>query len=457
MKKVLLSRLSTAALLTAAAIMVQPADTSAAGFYIREQGPNLGRAFAGDVAGGYDASTVYANPAGMMLLNCPEVEAGVSFIMGKTSFTPTLVSSDGSAVTSLPTGITTGLDNNGGNPFATEYVPNVYAVYPFNHVTFGLGITAPFGLKTEYDDAWIGRFDSIRSELKTVNIAPTIAFDVTDCLTFGIGVDLQYADAKLKKAKLFGGDEVRSDLNGTDWSFGVNTGVIFKAKENLNVGLNFRSGTSHSLNGNATNVAATGVAATDAIVNADLVAFGLDTFQARSDLDLPHIVTLGTSWDISPCWNLGAQVQWFNWNRFKSIDIVNVNNIDGAGIGAGNVIESVPQNFKNTFSFALGTEYDFSDGFSWQLGYLFDQTPTRDNFRGSAIPDANRNWLTTGVTWQFMPGVSANVGYAHIFVSDETINVTRDASIGFAVVNTTLAGTLDSHVDILSLNGRVEF
>ncbi|MEI2636468.1 MAG: outer membrane protein transport protein [Methylotenera sp.] len=41
-------------------------------------------------------------------------------------------------------------------------------------------MNAPFGLKTEYDKEWLGRFQADMSEVKTININPSIAFKVND-------------------------------------------------------------------------------------------------------------------------------------------------------------------------------------------------------------------------------------------------------------------------------------
>ena len=48
--------------------------------------------------------------------------------------------------------------------------------------SFGLGINVPFGLKTEYDDGWIGRYQGLKSEIKTINVNPALSWQVTPTL-----------------------------------------------------------------------------------------------------------------------------------------------------------------------------------------------------------------------------------------------------------------------------------
>ena len=40
---------------------------------------------------------------------------------------------------------------------------------------FGLGVNAPFGLKTDYDDGWIGRYQALKSQIKTINVNPALS------------------------------------------------------------------------------------------------------------------------------------------------------------------------------------------------------------------------------------------------------------------------------------------
>jgi long-chain fatty acid transport protein len=43
-----------------------------------------------------------------------------------------------------------------------------------------LGIGAPFGNATKYDEPWIGSAQSNEFDIKTININPSIAFRVND-------------------------------------------------------------------------------------------------------------------------------------------------------------------------------------------------------------------------------------------------------------------------------------
>ncbi len=54
-------------------------------------------------------------------------------------------------------------------------MPNLYFSMPLGErLSLGLGVNAPFGLMTEYDADWVGRFQGIKSELTTININPSV-------------------------------------------------------------------------------------------------------------------------------------------------------------------------------------------------------------------------------------------------------------------------------------------
>src|SRR3989442_14105863 len=140
-------------------------EAHAAAFALYEQGVSgLGNAYAGAAAVAEDATTVWWNPAGMARLG-----SGKHAAIAGSIIAPSTKFSD-SASTASPTTNTT-LGGTGGDAGNTALVPSFFYVMDLNpRMHFGVGISVPFGLKTEYDSDWIGRFQGISSEVKTLNI-----------------------------------------------------------------------------------------------------------------------------------------------------------------------------------------------------------------------------------------------------------------------------------------------
>ncbi|MFP4243752.1 MAG: OmpP1/FadL family transporter, partial [Ectothiorhodospira sp.] len=228
----------------------------AAGFYIQEQSVSgLGRAFAGEAAVARDASTVFFNPAGMTHLSGPELQLASHLLMPKAE-----VENDGSTVTTPGTGgapapVTGG---SGGNPYDPTPVPNLFYARPLNADTWiGFGVTAPFGLVNDYDEDFFARYDSTETDLKVLNLQPSLAYRVSERLSIGGGLDIQRAKATLKSAipdpTVHGGPTVATDgeqrLDADSWDFGFNLGLTWQATPATRLGAHYRQGIEHELDG----------------------------------------------------------------------------------------------------------------------------------------------------------------------------------------------------------------
>src|SRR6266550_4953273 len=134
-------------------------EAHAAAFALYEQGVSgLGNAYAGAAAVAEDATTVWWNPAGMARLG-----AGKHFAIGGVSISPSTKFSNGAT---FPAALQTP-GGDGGDAGKDAIVPSMFYVMDLNpRMHFGIGISVPFGLKTEYDSDWIGRFQGISSEVK---------------------------------------------------------------------------------------------------------------------------------------------------------------------------------------------------------------------------------------------------------------------------------------------------
>ena len=428
-------------LCTAALTIGSLGAAQAAGFYIQEQSVSgLGSAFSGSVTNLDDASTVYFNPAGMTKLDGIHVQGAAHLIVPNADL-------DDRGSTAPATGDATPITSigSGGNPYDPSPVPNFFATYQVNDKWWaGIGVTAPFGLGSEYDSNWFGRYDSIKTELTTIDIAPSIAYKVNDQLSLGAGINIQYADAELTSAA-FGGTEGLSRLEGDDISWGYNIGIQYKPLETTTLGASYRSSVGHDLDGRISNTGTTG---------ADFNVAG------SADLNLPDIATFGVAHDLTQKLTLQAQATWFGWNSFSDISPVTdeaFSVLVGDSFAPGDIISSTVQGYQTTWAFAAGAEYDYSDVLTLRGGFQYDETPTTDQFRTSRTPDGDRTRLSTGATYRFNDQVALDAAATYIFISEETINVARNNALGGgAAINRVRADT-GGNVGILALGLNYKF
>ncbi len=437
-----LPSLLTLSIMSVSLMAIESGRVQAAGFYIQEQSVSgLGAAFSGSTTNLNDPSTVYFNPAGMTKLDGAQAQLGAHLLVPSADMEDT-----GSTENiALGGGAITGGD--GGNPYDPTPVPNAFMTYQINDRTWaGLGISAPFGLANEYDEDWFGRYDSIKTELLTIDIQPSMAFKVNDQLSLGAGVNIQYADAELTNAV---SDTAlgTGTLEGDDWSVGYTLGLQYRPWQHTTFGASYRSAISHELEGRTM---VEGTTANDFNV------------PGRADLDLPDIATFGASHEVNEKLRLMAQATWFGWNNFQDITTTidqGVNTTGGGGVinvGAGGTLSSIVQNYQSTWAFAAGAEYDYSDDWTLRAGMQFDETPTTDQYRTSRTPDGDRTWLSGGATYKINDKLNLDLAATYIWIEDQEISLTRNNTFT-SVTATTVSADTEGSVGIIAMGLTYKF
>jgi long-chain fatty acid transport protein len=121
-----------------------------------------------------------------------------------------------------------------------------------------------------------------------------------------------------------------------------------------------------------------------------------------------------------------------------------------------NTMTGVPRDvlrfeFEDSWRAALGAAYKQSEHWTLRTGVAWDQSPVKDEFRTVRLPDSDRWWLSIGARWQPTSTLSVDAGYAHLFIDDADINITRDQLGAPASFSSTVRGNYDSSVDLVSL------
>lgn len=391
----------------------------AAGFALIEQNASgLGNAYAGAAAVAADASTVYFNPAGMTLLPDRQVVLAGHLVKLKAEFSGEAHFND-PAQTPISGG-------QGGDAGGLAFIPNAYfaqRITPDLYV--GLGLNAPFGLKTEYDADWIGRYQAIESEVKTVNLNPSIAYRVSDSLSLGAGINLQWIEATLTHrqplAAMVPPPSTLMKIQGDDTGWGYNLGVLWQATPATRVGLAYRSEIDYTLEGTSS------TSDPIPVLNGPVTAA----------VTMPDSASLSMLHRLNPRWDLLADVTWTGWSDFDDLPI------------RGTVNKTTPENWDDILRYALGVTWRQSGRLSLRAGVAYDEAPVSDADRTPRIPDGARTWIAFGGQWRLDSASVLDFGYAHLFVNDPGLNNSDNG--------TTLTGDYDSSVDILSAQLTVNF
>ncbi len=480
-------RTQIATALSGLALMLGAGNASGAAFALATQSVmGLGNAFAGAAATAEDANTVWFNPAGLARLNFPQVETGLNIITPSAKFDNQ--NSQAAALQPLPAGGT------GGDAGGTALVPTLFASMAINpewHI--GIGVNAPFGLKTEYDNGWMGRYQALESEIKTININPSVGWRVTKDFWLGAGVSYQQfkatltnntnysavlaqgyaqaaagglitpAQATALSAATAGLDSYNS-TTGDDWSWGWNVGAMYSFNGDANIdpgagriGVTYRSKIKYNVAGNVgiTNPTVPTLSGALAPFNPLVQQVSATVNQTRLysggvglDVTLPDMASLSYYQKLNEQWDLLADVTWTGWSSIQELRIVRTS---GPATGAPTVL---PENFRDTWRYSVGTNYYYGEKLVFRAGVAFDQTPVNSTDMSPRLPDGDRTWLAGGMRWKYNQAINFDFGVAYEFVKDSQIN---SGTFGMtAGVPNTIAGnglvngTYNDHVWIVS-------
>jgi len=436
----------------------------AAGFALTENSAQgMGNAFAGGGAVAEDASAAWFNPASITRLDS-QFQASGHIIAPSFEFTDQgSVQVIGAATVPLLPGAPT---VDAGDKIGL--VPNLYYVRRIDErMSVGLAINAPFGLATEYDSDWKGRYQAIESEIINLNVNPVIGYRISDVISVGAGVSANYIDAKLTNAIDFaavcaaaaGGacpngavpgqgafdGFVRNDAD--DISFGFNLGVFFEPSPDTRLSLAYRSQINHKLDGKAKFTTPTtlgGLAALGPLGGGLAASFAGDGIEAG--VSLPASFSASAYQKVHPKLGLMLDLTWTNWSTIPQLLIV----FDRpTTAGTGSSVE--PLNWTNTWRLGFGANYYHSDRLTLRTGFAYDETPIPDAAsRTARLPDQDRVWLAVGASYRINDRLSADAGYAHLFVRDTPIR--RTGSTGNVLI-----GEFESDADLFSLQVNWRF
>lgn len=391
----------------AAAVMAVCAASAAhaAGFMLTEQSAGaLGRAYAGVGVDGTDLSGVYYNPATMTLHPGTQIQAGFVAVGLDLAFEGTGPNSD--------------VSENG--QYNTQAIPHGYISHQISDSMWvGLAMTVPFGMGTEYDDDWRFANRGISAEVLTFDFNPNVAWKVSDKLSLGAGMSIQYASADLKMRKDVVKDlaSIDSEVDADSWAWGFNVGLMWTPLENLRFGLSYRSKINHNADGDVEldNGKLAGNNAEDFVNHpiygnyAKLLLSQYGSYDATATISTPAWVMATAAWDVNELLSLYATFRWTDWSSFDELVIDS---------DAGST--TVTNKWQDAYLFSVGADLRFTNWWTFRAGIGYESSPIDDpSFRTSIIPDADRWWFALGSSFQATDNMQIDVSAAWLHGTGE--------------------------------------
>ena len=365
----------------------------------------LGRAYAGAGIVGDDYSAIAFNPAGMTLAKKSGFQAGLTMVNLKA---------DVDSIDARAPGAHKKMD------FWTP-IPQFFGQYNVNDkFSVGLGIYAPFGLKTQYDADWFGKNTAILSKLDVIDTNVAMAYKINKKWSVGAGLVARYIYGHMTNDLSVGG---HSDFELDGWTKTGLLGVMYEPTENTRFGFSWRLRSTQQVKGDHK------VSGTSGTVIGALTGMPIpenyfnETATGWASPALPETFTLAAYHKYKNV-GLSGTIRWTHWSQsFPEFSMISDSRLFGAlsasplgaASGVANGQKTSLYNYDNTWTITAGLDWYYNENWTFRCGTGWDESPTHNNIsRTIRIPDNDRFWTSVGASY-ITENWQIDVAYARMF------------------------------------------
>jgi long-subunit fatty acid transport protein len=359
------------------------------------------------------------NPAGLTYLSSPTLDLSMSAVFARGSFSNSV--NNNAPMTTSPGVIPYGAF---GMPigksrfsFGVGFAPDLASVSDWHYVDAPGTGGATYGMQENKSAILAGR----------AMLGVSYAFN--HMLSVGVTAGADYNSNTLQAPYIFqsqahlAGAKTLLDLHtyGTGWN--MNVGAMIEPTKNLDLGVSWKS---HTV------IVTNGLASGNAYAQFGLPAGSAATYftyNASVKNILPQSVNGSIAWHVNPRWTLAFQTDWVNWsNAFVNLPVTltngsntTVNTLANGSPTNGTLIDGVPLNWKDQYSFHGGVERNLWESASVRLGYAYGNNP---------VPSGTLTPMTAAImTNQLSAGFAYHMGRSR-FDMAYTFDPTSQAQVG---------------------------
>ena len=375
----------------------------------------MGTAYAGAAATADSASVVATNPAAISRLDGVNVTLNNTLVLAKTD---------------IKNPVGSGPGTNKGDMVPRILVGSAFITFPhvlLDNLSMGLGLYAPFGLKTNYESTFQGRAFGDKSTVTVVTFQPTISYAFTPSFSAGAGLTVNHFNGVLTSGISPAVPNATQELDGARNAFGYNVGFLFSPITDLNLGLTYHSEVEYDLRGNTQ------------VLNAPITSTPY-TFNAKGRGNLvittPDSLELAATYKVVPTVELKAGITRTRWSSLSvlapkstftasgvstsvPLPAVYTNGI-AAQLNAGGSAENV--NFEDVNMYSLGASWQALPNVALRAGIAYDESPANKKDRNVRIPTADRTIFAVGANYALSKNTSMDVAYNYLYESNAHIS-----------------------------------
>jgi long-chain fatty acid transport protein len=376
--------------------------------------PDQGTAAAGRAALGLDASTAWANPAGMTRLEQSQLLLGIGPLVIQSEFD-----------------VKPGTTTSGGGADITSVLPLASGYYVQSLTTdfkLGLGLTTLPGLAADYGDSWAGRYFLEKAALFGVAASPVAAYRILPWLSVGagpsFGISVLRQDSAINNiAERLPDGELKIRSHG----FGVGgvVGVMIEPTATTRFGVQYTTPMSFTYENIIDSVQGLG----PGLRTLFIAVGGLLEIPAGSQVDLkltmPQQVMASAYHQFNDRLALMGNFGWQNWNAFGQPSVI--------VHGNPNRRFTVDQGYEDTFHTAIGIHYRVAEKWLLMGGFAYDSSAVSDSRRTVAFPVDEQFRYAIGVQWAVTKDITLGAMYTLIDAGSAPINQSRGPLTGTLV------------------------
>lgn len=374
-------------------ILAFAARSKAEGFRNPPEGAAaLGRV-GGRIAIADDAAAVSHNPANLVDLTGPEVQAAVTIIHAKTEYDSPM---GGSTETEEP----------------WKFLPNLYAVEAVEdgHFAYGIGITTPFGQSTEWEKDGLFRYSApYFAELRMVEANPVFAARVNDRLSVGAGISFYWSDLELRQyypwSALVGNPAApdgEAKFTGDGQAWGGNVAVTWQVTDRQRLAATYRTSFDVDYDG-------------DFKVGNIPGPLASPCSDFSTTMKFPAVAGFGYGLQVTDKLKIAVDAEWVEFSRYDSLTL------DIAENAALLPAAEIPEDWRDVWTYGIGVDWQFTEGLTLRAGYMYIESPIPDETLSPTLPDADRNVFSVGLGYK-VGGHSLDVAYAYSLFDDRDIS-----------------------------------
>lgn len=372
----------------------------------------------------------------------------------------------------------------------TEFPPYAFGTYTRGRWSLGFGAYLPYGLTSEWNDDFPGRFVALKAALKTFYFQPNLSFAITPEWSVGVGPVYGYSSVQLVQAidlapqpvpgapagTTFGllgippGTEFgRAQLKGTGSAWGVNAGIHGVIDQHWEVGARYLSALKFKYNDadvtfrqtptglqlSASNPLTGTAGPLDALLTPEFTTGGpLVDQKGHSNITHPWQAQAGIGYTGFTGTTLSFDVERVGWSSFKTLPVT----FEGPASGNNQVLI---EDYKDTWAFRAGAEHviqQHTPFHDWALrgGFSYAQTPAPDETVSPLLPDMNRRNLSMGVGIPLASAVRLDASFIYVSTGGRRGRIVERTSAGQTAADLN-SGSYDLSAQVVSLGVTASF